>query len=90
MPSEIKSLPRNTWVKVLDGATFLGMVAVIPQDEQDPTDHKVTWVASGGSAPAADFNGGVSVPYAFKPANTVAQDYYMKAVDFDGEAVVYT
>lgn len=89
MASTILDLPVNTWTKVLTDVTYNGQVHVIDLDTE-PTMYLIALVDTGGSAPAADFAGGIKFDEDFAPTNSTASDYYVKALDNAGKVVILT
>jgi hypothetical protein len=89
MASTIVSLTKNVWTKVLTNVTYYGSVHILDQD-QKPTEYQIALVNTGDAAPAEDFAGGIVFDDSFAPSNSVASDYYVKPVDFNGSVVVLT
>ena len=76
-------LAKDVWTKVLTNVTYYGSVHILNQDDE-PTSYEVALVNTGDAAPAADFAGGIVFDDSFSPSNSVASDYYVKPVDYDG------
>lgn len=89
MPATVMTLTKDVWTKVLTGVTVLGSIHIIDQ-EISPVEYLATYVNNGASAPAVDFEGGIKFDDNFAPSSTVASDYYVKPVGFDGKIVILT
>ena len=89
MASTIMTLTKDVWTKVLTNVTYYGSVNILDQDEE-PTEYQVALVNTGDAAPAADFAGGIVFDEEFAPSNSVASDYYVKPIDYDGLVVALT
>jgi len=90
MAITISTLTKDVWTKVLTNVTYVGSVHILNQDNAEPTEYLVTFVATGASAPAADFAGGIRFDESFSPSNSVASDFYVMPKDFNGKVVVFT
>ena len=83
------ALTKDVWTKVLTNVTYSGQVFILDQDEE-PTAYKIAFVDTGDPKPAVDFTGGIKFDESFSPSNSVASDYYVMPLDFDGLVEILT
>ena len=80
-------LTKDTWTKVLTNVTNSGQVFIVDLEEE-PTSYRIALVPTGNPTPTLDFADGVVFDDSFSPDNTVASDYYVVALNFDGRLTV--
>lgn len=84
------TLTKDVWTKVLTNVTYSGQVFINVKPDEEPTAYKVYFVPTGDPAPSVSVDGAVKIEGGFSPSNSVASDFYLMPVDFNGEVVVYT
>jgi len=89
MASTVVTLTKDVWTKVLTNVTYSGSVHIIDLDEE-PTAYLVALVNTGAAAPLVTFEGGIVFKDSFSPANSVASDYYVMPLDYNGKVVILT
>lgn len=92
MATEVKDLPANTWVLVLQSVTSLGQVHTMEIEEpaKVPSDYLIAIVGTGDPAPTATDGIRLGTCTSFSAASSASSDYYMRAVGADGRVSILT